>query len=104
MTRKDEGENCDYCDREAAWTWHDGMWGGGRYCDEHIREQLEDRDRFPDHRDEITTAENVTTIGRRDDVRVVPAGARPLKGVYPTIRTKEAFDEYRQSKEAGDRS
>ena len=88
-------DSCDKCNRDAEWTWHDGMWSGGRYCDEHIREKLDKRRRFGDHRDEITTSENVTTLGDSGTV-VIPAGARPLDGAYPVVRTKEALDEHRQ--------
>lgn len=91
---------CDECDGVAAWTWHDGMWSKGRYCDEHIREKLTERWRFVEYRDEITTADTVTTIGNRETV-VIPAGAKPIGQTYPVIRTKEALDEYRDSSDAG---
>lgn len=89
-----EDDTCEACQTNPEWTWFDGKFAGGEYCVDCIRGQLDTRERFPDYRDEITTAENATTIGDHPPVRVVPAGARPIGEVYPTIRTQEALDEW----------
>lgn len=71
------------------------MWTGEALCFDHVSESLDERDRLPSYRDEITTEENMTTIGsRRPESRVVPAGAKPLAGPWACIRTVEALQEW----------
>lgn len=97
-----ETETCQKngCENDARWTWHDGMWAGGYYCNECIRAKLDSENDWgwPEYRDPITTAENVTRL--RDETVIIPAGAQPLKSRFPTIRSQEAFDEYVNAEEA----
>jgi len=82
------------CFEPAVARWHDGMWTTGPRCFDHIKGSLKKRSRFPEHRDEVTTKANITTIGDRGKTRVVPAGAKPLAGPWACIRTVEALEEW----------
>jgi len=83
------------CQELAVARWHDGMWTAEALCFEHVSESLDTRRRFDEYRDEVTTEANLTTIGSgRDEVRVVPAGAKPFAGPWACIRTVEALEEW----------
>mgnify|MGYP000527065963 CR=1 FL=1 len=86
-----EVEHCDKCENPAQWTWHDGMWSGGRYCNDHIREKLKKDRKLAEYRDAITTEENVTKL--RGETAIIPAGAKPLDSTFPVVRTKGALDQ-----------
>lgn len=91
-TEQEAIETC-HCGDPATFRWHDGKWTSGRLCLDHAREKLDERARFSEYREEVTTKENMTTIGN-GRTRIVPAGARPINGPWATIRTKEALDEW----------
>lgn len=83
------------CEEPSVARWHDGMWTCEALCFEHVTESLDPRDRLPEYREELTTEENVTTLGDgRDGVRVVPAGAKPFAGPWAVARSPEALREW----------
>lgn len=86
-------DKCEACETDPEWVWFDGRWAHGQKCTACMRGKLPPRRKFPEHKEEKTTEENVTTIGKGGRTRVIPAGARPIGEVYPTVRTKEALDE-----------
>ena len=87
-TQEDNSDECmnSGCDGDGKWIWWNGKGGFGPYCDSCAREQLSDTDRCP-----ITRREDVS------GVYVISAGIQPQGTQFPTIRTKSAFDTYRES-------
>ena len=80
-----EVEQCSRsgCEEEANWRWYNGKGAFGPYCDGCAREQLE--------------SEHFQPITRQEDVSgtyVISAGIQPVGSMFPTIRSKQAFDIY----------
>lgn len=80
------------CEEEANWRWFNGKGTFGPYCNGCTREQLESKHPRP-----ITRQEDVS------ETYVVSAGIQPIGSMFPTIRSKQAFDIYLNTNGEGPR-